>query len=200
MIMESGHAKSAVIVIHEIYGVNQHMKNFCQSLREFEFDVFCPNLTVREIAFDYSQEGVAYQNFMENLGIPTALAQIKRLISDIKDNYQHVFVVGFSVGATVSWLCSEVNEVHGIVSYYGSRIRDYTGITHKCPALLFFPKKEQSFNVDELITILDKGNAKIHKFNGQHGFSDPFSPKYCAQSANNAFNKMVTFLLQQSLT
>jgi dienelactone hydrolase len=30
---------TAIIVVHEIYGINQHMKYVCQSLSEFDFDV-----------------------------------------------------------------------------------------------------------------------------------------------------------------
>jgi dienelactone hydrolase len=186
---------TAIIVVHEIYGINQHMKYVCQSLSEYDFDVLCPNLLERETPFDYSQEEDAYSNFMENVGFTNALVAIKNLLSDIKDEYEKIFVVGFSVGATVAWLCSEEQLVDGIIGYYGSRIRNYMEISPQCPTLLFFPQEEKSFNVDELISALDnKNKVEVHKFNGQHGFSDPFSPKYNEESAKKAFNQMLIFL------
>lgn len=183
-----------VIVLHEIYGINQHMESFCHLLSKQDFDVICPNLLERDHPFDYSEEKTAYHNFMENVGISEAVHKIKNLLIDIKNDYQKIFIIGFSVGATVAWLCSEEDGLDGVVAYYGSRIRNYEQIVPLCPTILFFPQEEQSFNVDELISILDKKNVEIHKFNGQHGFSDPFSPKFNEKSSKNANNEMLNFL------
>lgn len=199
MAVDSERAKCAVIVVHAIYGVNQHMIDFCQSIREHGYDVFCPNLIKQKTAFGYSEEADAYENFMINTGFIAASAQIKHLIADKQNKYQKVFLVGFSVGATISWLCAE-EGVDGILGYYGSRIRDYTEVTPKCPTLLFFPSEEKSFNVDELISNINKGNTKIHKFIAQHGFSDPYSAKYDDESTNQAFSQIIHFLLKHSAT
>lgn len=59
---------------------------------------------------------------------------------------------GFSVRATIAWLCSAEKLIDGMVGYYGSRIRHYTEIL---PQMLFYLEKEHSFNVDELISNLD---------------------------------------------
>ncbi|WP_438319225.1 dienelactone hydrolase family protein [Sporosarcina sp. FA9] len=191
-------AKNAVIVIHEIYGVNPHIEHFCESLSKYDFDIICSDLLEMKNPFDYSQEELALQNFMENVGFINSSNKIKSLVSDMKSNYEEVFIIGFSVGATVSWLCSEVKGVQGIVAYYGSRIRNYIEIIPQCPVLLFFPQEEKSFNVDALISTLDNKNVEIHKFNGQHGFADPYSSKYNKESAEKAFHEMVAFLLKHS--
>lgn len=183
-----------IIVIHEIYGINQHIENFCDLFSKQDFDVICPNLLERERPFDYSQEEIAYRNFMENVGFSEAVLKIKKLLLDVKNDYQKIYIIGFSVGATVAWLCSEEDCLDGVVAYYGSRIRNYKQIVPLCPTVLFFPQVEQSFNVDELISNLDKKNIEIHKFNGQHGFSDPYSTKFNEKSSQNAFNKMLNFL------
>ncbi|WHY69523.1 dienelactone hydrolase family protein [Neobacillus sp. SuZ13] len=193
--MNQIHKKSdtLIIVIHEIYGINQHMQSFCDLLSKQGFNVICPNLLEREVAFDYSQEEDAYRNFMENVGFANALHKMKNILSDVKDEYEKIFIIGFSVGATIAWLCSEQDCVDGIVGYYGSRIRNYVELSPQCPTILFFPQEEQSFNVDELILTLEKVNIEIHKFNGKHGFSDPYSPQYNEKSAQKAFSEMVKF-------
>lgn len=198
VITNNKRANIAVIVVHEIYGVNPHIEHFCNSLLKYDFYVICPNLLDLKNPFDYSQEELAYQNFMENVGFINASNKIKSVVSDVKKNYEKVFIIGFSVGATVSWLCSEVKGVQGIVAYYGSRIRNYVEVTPQCPALLFFSQKEKSFNVDELLSTLDHQNVEIHKLNGQHGFVDPYSSNYNKESTEKAFNKMVAFLLKHS--
>lgn len=192
------HNKSdtVIIVVHEIYGINQHMRYICQTLSDKGFDVICPNLLKQETPFEYSQEEFAYRNFMDNIGFTNASDVIKSVLMNIKDKYKKVYIVGFSVGATIAWLCSEEDCLDGIVGYYGSRIRKYIGIEPLCPTLLFFPEKEQSFNVDELISCFEEKNIEIHKFNGQHGFSDPYSPNYNEKSAQEAFRRMFDFFLK----
>ncbi|WP_144555986.1 dienelactone hydrolase family protein [Bacillus sp. X1(2014)] len=182
-----------IIVIHEIYGINQHMLSFCDLLSKQNFNVICPNLLEREIPFDYTQEEDAYRNFMVNVGFAYALHKIKNILSDVKDEYEKIFIIGFSVGATIAWLCSDQDCVDGIVGYYGSRIRNYMELTPQCPTILFFPQEEQSFNVDELILDLEKMNIEIHKFNGKHGFSDPYSSEYNEKLAQKAFSEMMKF-------
>lgn len=188
---------AAIIVIHEIYGLNNHMKTICESLSEHYFDVFCPNLLERE-PFDYTEEDVAYQYFIEKVGFSNASEKVKQVLIDLKHTYDKVFIVGFSVGATTAWLCSEEYSVNGIVGYYGSRIRNYMNITPQCPTLLFFPEKEPSFNIDELIIALKSKQIEVHKFKGQHGFSDPNSSKYNEDSSQKALKEMIDFFVSLS--
>lgn len=183
-----------IIVIHEIYGINSHMMNFCDLISKQNFDVICPNLLEREPPFAYSEEEIAYINFMENVGFTEAVNKIKNLLLSVKNQYQKIYIIGFSVGATVAWLCSEEKCLDGVVGYYGSRIRNYTQIVPLCPTILFFPQEEQSFNVDELISNLDKKNIKIFKCFGKHGFSDPYSTTFNEKLAQYAFNEMLNFL------
>lgn len=194
MINIHNQSDTAIIVVHEIYGINRHIKDFCHSLSEKGFDVICPNLLKQEGPFDYSQEKVAYRHFMDNIGFDYASNILKRVLLELKDKYKKVFMIGFSVGASVAWLCSEEECLDGIVGYYGSRIRDFIEKKPICPTMLFFAE-EPSFNVEDLILRLEEKKIEIYKFNGKHGFSDPYSPKYNEKSAQAAFSKVVDFLL-----
>jgi dienelactone hydrolase len=195
MISIQKRSDTAIIVLHEIYGVNQHMQYICKLISEYDFDVFCPNLLEQEMAFDYSEEEKAYRNFMEDVGFEDTLVKIKSLLLGIREKYKNVYLIGFSVGATVAWLCSEEKLVDGIIGYYGSRIRNYMELSPQCPTLLIFPDEEKSFKVNELVAVLDgKQNVEVHQFSGQHGFSDPFSSKYNEQSAKKAFMEMLNYI------
>ncbi len=132
---------------------------------------------------------------MKSVGFTDATQKIKSLLSDVKDNYEKICIIGFSIGATIAWFCSEEECVDGIVGYYGSRIRNYVELTPQTPTLLFFPQEEHSFNVDDLISTLNQKNIEVHKFNGKHGFSDPYSPNYNFKSAQKAFNEMMNFII-----
>lgn len=194
MIHIQHNANTLLVVVHEIYGLNSHMKGICESLAEQGFDVICPNLLSRKTPFPYSEEEMAYQYFINNVGFARGCQEVIEIVNEAKKKYRRVILIGFSVGATLAWLCSEHEGVDGIVGYYGSRIRNYTEITPKCPALLFFPQEEPSFQVDELIFALKRKGTAAYKFEGLHGFSDPYSAKYKEQSAQQAFSLMMDFI------
>jgi dienelactone hydrolase len=183
-----------IIVIHEIYGVNQHIKTYCNHFAKLGYKVFFPNLLKNEHPFPYDHEETAYQHFMHEIGFLMARDKINKMIKENREKYKKIYLVGFSVGATISWLCSDDEGVDGIIGYYGSRIRNYMNVYPKCPVLLFFPEKEEAFHVDDLIPKLIEKNVEVNKFEGKHGFSDPFSMKYNKHSAEEAFQSVVDFL------
>lgn len=109
------------------------------------------------------------------------------------------FVVGYSVGATIAWLCSaERGLCDGVVGYYGSRIRQYPDLTPACPVLLFMPREEKSFDVAEVIeTLQKKKNVHIRQLSGLHGCCDRDSPKYDKQAYHLALENADTFMQKQ---
>ncbi|OPJ64191.1 dienelactone hydrolase family protein [Clostridium oryzae] len=185
-----------IIVLHEIYGINQHMHQVCEYYSSLGFDVICPDLLSLNKSFDYAVEQEAYENFKKNVGfIPTA-DRIKRLLKELKEVYKYVFILGFSAGASIAWLCSDSDvKCDGIIGYYGSRIRDYLYVVPNCKVLLIFAEDEKSFSPRELLRVLsEKTNVSAHVLVGKHGFSDPFSPNYCAQARDIA-NRLVNDFL-----
>lgn len=198
MICIQGTSSSLIIVLHEIYGINEHMRTVCKRFAGEGFDVICPNLLPEKQTYAYSNEATAHQNFMQNVGFGVAQYQVESLSRQMRSEYERLFVVGFSVGATIAWLCSQNAGLYdGVVGFYGSRIRDYMNLAPACPVLLFFPQREDSFDVDEKIRELaDKPNVDILKFNALHGFADPWSDKYCRKASEAAMTRTLLFLQQ----
>jgi dienelactone hydrolase len=192
---------SVIIVLHEIYGINPHILKVCEYFKTSGFDVICPDLLNLNEPFDYDQEEVAYEYFMTNVGFDLASKKVRDLIAQTKGKYKHIFLLGFSIGATIAWLCSDEEPIcEGIIGYYGSRIRNYLKIIPKCPTLLIFAAEEKSFNVMELSCILEKKtNVDIHVLLGKHGFSDPFSKRYYKQSDQDAEKLVDDFLKREQI-
>jgi dienelactone hydrolase len=186
---------SVVIVLHEIYGINQHIQTACKRLSTKGYKVICPNFIGLAQSFDYDSEEEAYQHFMNNIGFDSAVRQVKQVIAQAKMEYKHIYLLGYSVGATIAWLCSsEENSCDAVIGYYGSRIRNYSQINPKCPVLLIFPTEEKAFNVQELVNSLEKRNICVYMLDGKHGFSDPFSKNYCVQSFEKVEELVDNFL------
>ncbi len=188
---------TVIIVVHEIYGLNAHITGVCDRLAQAKVDVLCPNLLGdRQEPFHYAEEALAYRNFMTEVGFAAAQEQIEALARSLQGRYRYCFIVGYSIGATIAWLCSGKADLYsGVVGVYGSRIRDYTAIEPQCPVLLCFPRTEESFDVAELILALSgKSNLNLFKADAGHGFADPWSEKYCAAASEALWKKTLGFI------
>lgn len=187
---------TVIIVLHEIYGVNQHIKMACEYYSKAGFDIICPDLTNQIQPFKYAEEDLAYSFFKKNVGFETASKQIRSILRDVRKRYKHVFLLGFSVGATIAWICSDGSDMcDGIIGYYGSRIRDYQSLVPKCPVILIYPEEEKSFIVQELFNNLrDHENVDVYILDGKHGFSDIFSMNYLKESHEESIKLINDFI------
>ncbi|EJQ43317.1 hypothetical protein IEE_03495 [Bacillus cereus BAG5X1-1] len=191
--------KLALVAIHEIYGVNDHMQHVIDRFTSSHINVFCPNLLQSQHAFHYSDEEKAYQHFMNHIGFDDGKEQIEELITSLSSSYTHIGLLGFSVGATIAWLCSNNSKIDFIIGCYGSRIRDYVHIKPTCATLLIFPEQEASFSVSSLMQTLQQQNnplLEINQLHGEHGFLNPYTEKYNEHSTKQAYNLIDSFLTQ----
>ena len=74
--------KNAVIVLHEIYGINSFIKDICENLKTLRFDVFCPDMLEGK-RFPYSKAEEAHSCFYSNIK-PDYYKEVEALISMLK--------------------------------------------------------------------------------------------------------------------
>ena len=188
LIAHVGGNKIAIIVLHEIYGINNFILDICRQYYTEGYDVYCPNLLSSEKAFPYSEVEEAY-NFFINMVSFEVYKEINNFAYDLKKTYSKIFIIGFSVGATIAWKCSEQILYDGIICCYGSRIRDYLSTNPKCSVLLVFAKYD-SFDVPKTIMQLQcKKNIVLEILDANHGFVDSYSKNY-SYSETEMFNKL----------
>lgn len=58
----------AIVLLHEIYGINQFMRDLCEEYHAWGCDIYCPNLLKTDLVYAYEQEQDAYANFIKNIG------------------------------------------------------------------------------------------------------------------------------------
>jgi dienelactone hydrolase len=192
MIKRINNYKNAVIILHEIYGINRFIEDLCSKYHSQEFDVFCPDMLGRN-SFSYAEASEAYDYFIKKVGFDYYKV-IEQLVEQLKHEYDQVFLIGFSVGATIAWRCCENVNCDGIICCYGSRIRDYLWMQPCSQVLLLFAEQD-SFNVDGVISQLqEKPNVEIHKFKARHGFMDQFSENFDREQAQISQDYIYEFL------
>lgn len=172
-------AEKCVIVLHEIYGINDHIRYYAHSFLRKGYDVYVPNLLQKDQPYPYEKEEEAYLNFKENIGFERAHLQIRELIHKLSQQYDECLLAGFSVGATVSWLCSDEPSVDKVIGFYGSRIRQFTWVEPKADVVLLYGTDEPSFDPRELkASLSQKRKVHIEIVEAGHGFADPYSSRY----------------------
>lgn len=189
--------KNALIVLHEIYGVNEFVEDVCTRYHRIGFDVYSPNLLNKE-CYPYEQAADAYSNFVNEIGFHV-YEQINALVNILKEKYDKVFILGFSVGATIAWRCSENSMCDGVIACYGSRIRDYMDVKPLCQVLLIFAK-EDSYNVEKVMKeLIHVKRVCIKKLEAYHGFLDAYSNYYDRKQAEKGYYYIAEFLGQKNV-
>lgn len=100
MLVFQAESDKAVIIMHEIYGINRHITDVCAKYHSAGYNVYCPYLFKNRKVFTYHEEAEAYGYFMDNAGFNTTI--VDSLISDIRSKHNKIIVSGFSAGATIA--------------------------------------------------------------------------------------------------
>ncbi|HEX3021809.1 MAG TPA: dienelactone hydrolase family protein, partial [Lachnospiraceae bacterium] len=85
-------SSTAILVLHEIYGINSFIKDICAQYHKEGFDVYSPNLYGNEKCFSYENAEEAYRYFIDEVGFDIAKNMI-HLINNLKKSYKKVIVV-----------------------------------------------------------------------------------------------------------
>lgn len=186
---------TAVVVAHEIFGPNAHTARVAERFRQHNCAVFTPNFLPGNRIYQADQAKLAHEAFTRSLGVRKMSEALQRFTATLRDTYERVVCVGFSVGATAAWLISASGTVDAVVCVYGSRIREHTTVAPGCPSLLIFATDEASFYPRELADQL-KGtdNVTVDLYECQHGFCDEDNPNYAAAESERAMQSAVEFL------
>ena len=92
--------ESAIIILHEIYGINSHIKWVCRHYSAAGYNVICPDFVKLRDYFEYNNEGEAYQYFVKQSGFSLMVNEVKTILIKARTDYKNIFLMEFSVGAT----------------------------------------------------------------------------------------------------
>ena len=186
--------KKAVIIIPEIYGINQYVKDWIEFFKFQGYDTYCGDLSESCYSYSYSESREAYDHFNMEFGFER-YKEVEACVEELRDHYEKIILFGSSVGATIAWRLTENPSCDGMIGYYGSRIRDYLDIYPVCPCLLIYPEQENSFEVKTIIPKLNrKEKVNTLVLPGAHGFADPYGNDFVLESAKRALDVVKYFL------
>ncbi len=153
----SGAPKGGVVVIQEIFGVNQHIKNVADQYAAAGYLAIAPALFDRVekgLELGYGQEdfgkGRDTRGALNNDGIK---ADVQAAINEAASAGK-VGVVGYCFGGFVTWLAAtSCDGVAAASCYYGGGIHGMKDATPKCPVQFHFGDKDGGIPLSQVSDI-----------------------------------------------
>jgi carboxymethylenebutenolidase len=198
----------AVVVIQEIFGVNQVMRDITDGLAGQGYLAICPDLFWRiEPGIDITDKSEAewkrafelFNAFDVDAGVKDIQATITKIRADAQSN-DKVGAVGFCLGGLLAYLTATRTDADAAVAYYGVGIENRLAEADKLtrPLMLhiaeedqFVPKTAQQVI---LAALKDHPLIEIHTYPGcNHAFARPGGEHYDEAAAKLAGGRTLTF-------
>jgi carboxymethylenebutenolidase len=198
----------AVVVIQEIFGVNQVMRDITDGLASQGYLAICPDLFWRiEPGIDITDKSEAewkrafelFNAFDVEQGVKDIQATIRMVRADGQCNGK-VGAVGFCLGGQLAFLTATRTDVDAAVSYYGvgleNRVPEAEKLTR--PLLMHIAEEDQFVPKDAQAVILaalkDHPQIEIHTYPGRnHAFAREGGEHYDAADAKLAGGRTLQF-------
>jgi len=202
----------AVVVLHEVFGVNADIRKTCDELAEQGFIAVAPDLFWRqEPGVDLSvtsepdwQHGLRlYQVYDRDAGARD-VKDTANAVSKLPGCIGKVAVLGYCLGGLMTFLTAARYGVGAAVVYHGGDTEKYLGEVDGLDAPLLMHLAEE----DEFISksaqakiktaLAKKPNATVYSYPGQnHAFSRHGGAHYNAEAAALAHERTYAFLNRQ---
>jgi len=199
----------AIILIQEIFGVNQEMRDKCDEYAAQGYIAICPDLfwriepniqLVDSIEQELQRAFDLFGQFVTNLGVEdltTTLGYARHM----DECNEKVGAIGYCLGGKLSYMLSTQSDIDAAVSYYGVNIETMLNLnkTIDRPLLMHIAGEDEFVDKEAQKQILDglSGNANItiHQYKGQnHAFARGQGMHYNEQSATLANTRTSQFL------
>jgi carboxymethylenebutenolidase len=193
-----GKPKGGLVVIQEIFGVNQHIRDVADRFAAMGYTAVAPAFfdhLESGVELGYSDESMAKgRQLVMELGLDQAVEDVASAAEAIKSAGK-IGTVGYCWGGTVA-LLSAIRLGLPSVSYYGARNVPFLGEQPKAPVMFHFGEEDKSIPPDmvakhrELLPQMD-----VYTYPGAgHAFNRDIDPShYHQESAELALKRTMAF-------
>lgn len=199
----------AIIVIQEIFGVNQELRDKCDSLAKQGYIAICPDLfwriepNIQLIDSDEKQLERAFSLFGQ-FDIETGMDDLKATLSYIR-NYDDcnglVGCTGYCLGGKLAYMMAAQTDINASVSYYGVAIETMLDQAANiiAPLMLHIAEEDEFVNKEAQVQIKGVLSANtqttIHSYSGaNHAFARGNGMHYNKEAADLANQRTHDFL------
>jgi carboxymethylenebutenolidase len=191
----------AVIIIHEWWGLNDHIKDIANRYAGEGLTAIAPDLYRGKATKDKEEAG----RLMQNLDLEDGLNTIQMALDKARETYgfEKFGITGFCMGGTYALRAAcELENIGAAAPFYGDIPDEFTLKDLKCPVLFASGIKDQWINpekVGEMERIAKENFLPIEvlKYDADHAFFNDTRPEvYDETAAKDAWAKVIAFFNQ----
>ena len=202
----------AVVILHEVFGVNADIRKTCDELADQGFIAVAPDLFWRqEPGVDLSvtsepdwQHGLRlYQAYDRDAGARD-VKDTANVVAKLSECSGKVAVMGFCLGGLMTFLTAVRYGVDAAVAYHGGETEKYLGEVNglNAPLLMHLAEEDEfiskSAQAEIKKALAGKPKATVYTYPGQHhAFARHNGAHYDAAAAALANGRTSEFLHQQ---
>jgi carboxymethylenebutenolidase len=189
----TGERKGGVIVIQEIFGIDEHVKRDVDRWASLGFEAVAPAL--------YERREPGFTGHHDEAGIKAGIAHAmatprEQVLADIaacrdylKDRGK-VCIVGYCYGGSYVWIAAgEVGGLAAASSYYGSMVQANATLKPMCPTIVHLGRLDAGIPADAVKQTVVAANPTVPVYiydDAGHGFNNEDPGRHAAQSADLA--------------
>jgi carboxymethylenebutenolidase len=192
-----GSPKGAVIVVQEIFGVNDHIRSVADGYAREGYVAIAPALfdRVREgIELGYDQDGIdiGRKIAFEDVTMDQVIADVEAACDAVSPAGK-VGIVGYCWGGSICYVAAArlSNKISAASGYYGGQIVPHLDEKPRVPVMLHFGSEDAGIPLESVRTIAERWpEIDVHVYEGAgHGFNCDARGSYEADSAAVALER-----------
>jgi carboxymethylenebutenolidase len=194
-----GTRKGGVVVIQEIFGLSDHVKEMTERFGADGYEAVAPSMFDRAAPGFVVQpkdvaEGMARGRDLAMGNGPDNAANDMGGVFDLLKASGKVCITGYCYGGSMAWLAAaRIDGLAAASCYYGGNIAQMTQLQPKCPIICHFGSRDAHI---PLVGAVDKIQAAhpglpIYVYDAGHGFARKGSADYDAASDTLAFERTI---------
>lgn len=197
--LPDGRPKAGLVVIQEIFGVNDHIREVADGYAGAGYAVVAPQIFDRvepdlELGYTEADMGRGIELAFEELDMQNTLADLQSAVRHASQ-YGNAGVVGYCFGGLLTWLSAcELDGVAAASCYYGGGIAGEAGRTPRCPTIMHFGELDAHIPMTDVDKVrAAQPDVPVYVYNADHGFNCDHRVSYDAPSAALARERTLAF-------
>lgn len=210
-----GHGFPIALVVQEIFGVHEHIKDICRRLAHAGYCAVAPEL--------YARQGDVSKMTDVNQIVAQVVSKVpdSQVLSDLdsaanwaakssRGDIGRIAIVGFCWGGRIAWLYASHNpKLKAGAAWYGRLEGDHNAMTPKnpldlagsfrAPVIGFYGGKDAGISQESIekmraaLQVVGDPSQIVVYPDAQHGFNADYRPSYNQADAEDAWKKMLAW-------
>jgi len=192
----AGKSKGGIVVIQEIFGVNEHIRHVADGFAQAGYTAIAPSFfdhLESGVELGYNEEGYARgKALVTELGLDRAVEDVASAAEAIS-SAGRIGTVGYCWGGTVAMLAAMRLGLPS-VSYYGARNVPFLGEKPRAPVMFHFGEKDKSIPPEMVQKHRDMlPQMEVFTYPADHAFNRDVGKQYDEASAKRAYERTLAF-------